>query len=91
MDLAQQVECSHKEYLKWLAEEIAFLNTIDLTPYLVKGENINNIMDTIENKYGDKYKKESCIFNNMDSYDFMNYLKTKYGTKFYEVSYYEVL
>lgn len=81
---------SYKESLALQKQEIEFLNTLDLTPLLTSGKDIYNLMDEIEDKYGDLYKKESFIFNCMDSYDFILYLKNKYNLHIIEQTSYKI-
>ena len=73
---------SYKESLQWQEQEKAFLDTLDLTPLLIKGKDIYDLMEEIEDKYGVLYEKEDFIFNCMDCYDFMLYLKNKYNLYF---------
>ena len=68
---------SYKESLQWQEKEKNFLNALDLTSFISSGKRIVDIMDEIEDKYGEYYKEESFIFNCMDSYDFMKYLKDR--------------
>lgn len=82
---------SYKESLQWKKKEKNFLNTLDLTNFISSGKRIVDIMNEIEDKYGEHYKEESFIFNCMDSYDFMEYLKDRYKINCREVSYYEVM
>ena len=42
-------------------------------------------MDKIEDRYGEQYDKEDFIFNNIDAFEFMNYLKDIYNVRFREV------
>jgi hypothetical protein len=42
-------------------------------------------MDIIEHRYGEQYGKEDFIFNNIDVFEFMNYLRDVYNVKFREV------
>ena len=82
---------TYKESLQWQEKEKAFLDTLDLTEFISKGKKLTDIMDEIEEKYGTQYTKEEFIFNCMDSYDFMKYLKERYKIGCREVSYYEVM
>ena len=82
---------SFKESLQWQNKEKAFLDTLDLTKFIKSGKAIYEIMDEIEDKYGEQYTEECFIFNNMDCYDFMKYLKEKYKVNFRDINYYEVI
>lgn len=78
---------TRKESLEWQAKEQTFLNTIDLIPYLQKDKNISDIMDLIEDAYNDEYTEEEYIFNCMDHWDFIKYLKKRYPNfQYYEYS-----
>ena len=77
-------------YLQWQEKEKAFLDTLDLTEFINKGKKIIDIMDEIEEKYGTQYTKEDFIFNCMDSYDFMLYLKDKYKLHIVEKTSYQI-
>lgn len=80
-----------KECQEWQAKEEAFLDTIDLLPYLEKDKNISDIMEAIEDKYGNRYTEEEYLFNNMDHWDFIEYLKKRYSSfQYYEYSEYRV-
>ena len=89
--MALQVLFDYRENLKMIAKEKEFLDTLDLKPLLIKGTKISDLMDEIKEKYNPDDKEELYLFDNMDSYDFMDYLKDRYKTRFQEVSYYEVL
>lgn len=82
---------SYKEALRWQKKEKSFLDTLDLTKHINSGKKITDIMDEIAEEYGEQYQEESFIFNCMDSYDFMWYLKDRYNINCREVSYYEVM
>lgn len=82
---------TYQESLKWQAKEQAFLDTIDLIPYLNKDKNISDIMDLIEDEHNNEYIEEEYIFNCMDSWDFIKYLKKRYPNfQYYEYSEYRV-
>lgn len=77
---------TYKESLDWQKKEQAFLNTLDLIPYLDK-----DIMDIIEDRHNDEYIEEEYIFNCMDSWDFIKYLEKRYPNfQYYEYSEYRV-
>ena len=42
-------------------------------------------MDKIEDRYCEQYGKEDFIFNNIDAFEFMNYLRDVYDVKFREI------
>ena len=64
------------------------LNTLDLTEFIKLGKTVYDIKNEIKNKYRNQY---NFIFEYMDDYDFMKYLKEKYKINFKEINYYEVI
>ena len=77
------------------------LDKIDLKPYLAKWKSINDIMEEIEDDafsgvFGADVKAaledpimKNEIFNYIGTYEFMDYLNKRYGTKFNErIDYY---
>lgn len=77
------------------------LDKIDLKPYLAKWKSINDIMEEIEDDafsgvFGAEVKAalkdpimKNEIFNYIGTYEFMDYLKRRYGTVFRErIDYY---
>lgn len=66
------------ECKEWIKKEKAFLDTIDLAPFLEQWEDVHDIMDAIEDMYNDKYTDEEYLFNCMDCHDFMDYVKQRY-------------
>lgn len=82
---------TYKESLDWQKKEQAFLNTLDLIPYLDKDKSISDIMDIIEDRHNDEYIEEEYIFNCMDSWDFIKYLEKRYPNfQYYEYNEYRV-
>lgn len=78
---------TYKESLDWQRKEQAFLNTLDLIPYLDKDKSISDIMDIIEDRHNNEYTEEEYIFNYMDSWDFIKYLEERYPSfQYYEYS-----
>ncbi len=76
-----------KESLEWQAKEEAFLDTLDLLPYLHRDKSLYDIKEEIEDKYGSEYKEEEYLFNCMDVEDLGNYLKRRYPDfDYYEYS-----
>lgn len=73
-----------KESLEWQVKEKEFLDTKDLTQFIIKDKNIFDIMDNIEEAFGKEYSKEPYIFNCLSSSEFMEYLTQRYDIKFYE-------
>jgi hypothetical protein len=69
---------SYKESLEWEVKETAFLDTKDLKPFLEKDKSIYDIMDDIEDAFGDEYTEEVFIFNCMGHDEFIKYLKNRY-------------
>ena len=72
-----------KESLKWQAKEKAYLDTLDLKPFIKKDKSIYDIMSEIEDKYNDGYTEESDMFNHLDHWDVINYLRNRYKINFY--------
>ena len=72
-----------------IAQEFDFLDTVDLNDLineaLDNSYTIYDIMDKIEDRYGEQYDKEDFIFNNIDAFEFMNYLRDVYNVTFSEV------
>ena len=80
-----------KESMEWIKKEQAFLDTKDLKPFLISEKSISQIMDEIEEKFNEDYLLEDFIFNCMDKFDFMDYLKKRYpDIVIYEFSEYRV-
>lgn len=74
-----------KECLKRQEQECNFLNTLDLKPFLKNDESVYDIMEKIEDKYGDQYTEEPFIFNCMDHNEFIDYIQKRYkDIHFYE-------
>ena len=66
----------------WKVREISFLDEQDLMPFLKPEFTPGEIMDRIEDKLGETFRKispgyeeEEYIFNRMDEYDFMKYME----------------
>lgn len=72
-----------RESLKWQAKEKAYLDTLDLKPFIKKDKSIYDIMSEIEDKYNDGYTEESDMFNYLDHWDVINYLRNRYKINFY--------
>lgn len=78
---------TYKEIVECQEKEKAFLDTLDLTKYLINDKPIYDIMDEIYNDHNEEYQEEDDIFNCMDQYDFMDYLMIRYKSLyFYEYS-----
>ena len=76
-----------KECLERQAKEKAFLDTIDLLPYLEKDKNISDIMEAIEDDHSKEYTEEEFVFNCLDHWEFIDYLKGRYPNfQYYEYS-----
>lgn len=66
-----------------LAQEIQFLDTLELDNYLKQPEwSLEKIMSEIQEDHGSKYEKESYIFNAMTPDDFMRYIRQRYKGKY---------
>ena len=77
-------------------EKFKYLDTIDLDDLI--NEAIDNsytvyeLMDKIEDRYGEQYGKEDFIFNNINAFEFMNYLRDTYNVTFREIiNYWEII
>lgn len=81
---------TYKESLEWQKKEKAFLDTKDLRPFFKNDKSIYRIMDDIEEAFDD-YNEETFIFNCMNSFEFMDYIKQRYpDIKFYQYEEYRV-
>lgn len=81
---------THKERFRYLdkqaqayiKQEFDYLDSLDLTSIVEEATrmhvDVNWIMKTIEDTYGEDYE-ENFIFNYIDSSDFMTYLTEQYG------------
>ena len=71
---------TYKESLEYQEKEKAFLDTIDIKSIIEKlyTDDIYDIMDAIERKFRNKYLEEESIFDSMDAYEFIEYLKQRY-------------
>ena len=58
---------TYKESLQWQEQEKAFLDTLDLTPLLIKGKDIYDLMEEIEDKYGVKIAAIGYDLRDMNS------------------------
>lgn len=75
---------TYKESLEWQVKEKAFLDTKDLKPFIFKDKSIYDIMEEIEDAFGNEYQEEDCIFNWMDHFDVIEYLQKRYNdVRFY--------
>lgn len=72
-----------KECLEWIKKEQEFLDTINLKPFIKKDKNISDIMEEIEEQYGEQYTLEPFIFNCMNKDEFIDYLKERYNDFYY--------
>ena len=71
----------HRRYEECENIERKFLDSIPddkLLPLLQKGKNLLDIMEEIEDLFGDKYTDEEYIFNYLDKYDFEDYIGKRY-------------
>lgn len=76
-----------KDYIQ---NEIKFLDTLDLKTIIktCSSTEIYDVMEFIEANYRDKYIKmfnlddDDFIFDNMDSYEFEEYLNNRYADSF---------
>ena len=69
-------------------QEFKFLQKLDLPADFFKGY-VDEIMDFIEDTYGDKYRFEQqiedpYIFNHIGEWEFIDWVKDKYGIFFGE-------
>ena len=60
-----------------------FLDTIDFKPYLDKYEEIHELREAFENDYDNSNQLpeelQGCVLDTLDTYDFIEYLKTRYN------------
>jgi len=70
-----------------IEEVLEFLKNLDLITIIkdIMGSHmtfrLDDIMDILEEKYPFKTKHFECLFDDMDLYDFMDYLNIRYGNK----------
>ena len=69
-----------------------FLDTIDITKkiQLFKGKDFNLLKSHLNNayRYGDEYSE--CLFDNIDDFDFMDYLREVYAVSIDEYVVYKI-
>ena len=81
----------NKKLLELIAKEEAFLDTIDIVPYLVRDMDLVDVMDVIEDRHNDEYTEEEYIFSTMNLNEFINYLERRYPKfNYYEDTQYRV-
>ena len=62
-------------------KERAFLDKIsdkEMMSFFKKGKNLYDIMEEIEDAYGESYTEEEYIFNWLDKYDFEEYINKRF-------------
>ena len=62
-------------------KERAFLDKIsdkEMLSFFEKGKNLHDIMEEIEDTYGELYTEEDYIFNWLDIYDFEEYISERF-------------
>lgn len=62
-------------------KERKFLDTIsdkEIISFFKEGKNIRDIMEEIEDAYGESYTEEEYIFNYLDAYDFEEYINKRF-------------
>ena len=71
----------HKRYEEYENKERAFLDKIsdkEMLSFFEKGKNLYDIMEEIENAYGESYIEEEFIFSWLDKYDFEEYINKRF-------------
>ena len=76
---------------EWMAlqdQEFNFLESLKLPAGFFDGY-VNDVMNFIEDAYGEKYKEEQkiedpYIFNVIDEWEFLNWVRDNYGIKYRE-------
>ena len=66
-----------RNYAEFEEKERKFLDSIsdkELLSFFEKGKELYDIMEEIEDAYGESYTEEEYIFNWLDKYDFEEYL-----------------
>ena len=66
---------------KFEDQERAFLDKIsdkEILSFFKKGKNLYDIMEEIEDAYGESYTEEDYIFNWLDKYDFEEYINKRF-------------
>ncbi len=61
-----------------------FIDNIDFNPYIDDYDDLDELMRAVEEDYY-KNAKYNCVFNCMDSYEFGEFLKNKYGVVIQEI------
>ena len=79
-----------KEEKNW-----AFVDEIDLTPYIDKYDDVYNLMEAVNNDYSEQVKDdpsmEGNIFNWIDEWQMSVYILNKYKVRYYETTHFERL
>ena len=68
-------------------QEFAYLDTLDLKPFLQSEESVHSVMDKIEESFQEEYRNKTgdeYLFNAIGDYEFAQYLKKRYDTNTYE-------
>lgn len=77
-------------YMQDTINNLNFLDTIDMTPYLERSNNVENIMNMLEEDYDDTNKLpeelEGCLFNCITIDEFAAYLADKYNKNICETT-----
>lgn len=72
-----------------MAQEFDFLDTVDLNDLINEAFDnsytIYELMDKIEDRYGEQYGKKDFIFSNINAFEFMDYIRDVYKVRFSEV------
>lgn len=72
---------SYDKAKKFEDKERKFLNSIsdkEIMSFFRQGKNLRDIMEEIENAYGESYTDEDYIFNYLDKYDFEEYINKRF-------------
>ena len=76
-------------------ENWAFVDEIDLTPYIDKYDDVYNLMEAVNNDYSEQVKDdpsmEGNVFNWIDEWQMSVYILNKYKVRYYETTHFERL
>ena len=76
------------KYDKCIERTYAELDKYPIESFLIPGMSVYDVMDAIENEYNKNYENDDffqgLIFNWIGTWEFMDYCRDKFGTKWYE-------
>lgn len=76
-------------------ENWAFVDEIDLTPYIEKYDDVYDLMEAVNSDYSEQVKDdpsmEGNVFNWIDEWQMSVYILNKYKVRYYETTHFERL